>query len=288
MPVSPTGHQRWLPVAMLAGFVLGCVLAGFALAGLIGRDNAPAATALPASTVVAQLPAPNAPAPAAPAPAPTTQPRAIAQFAANDRAHVRADWVAGFYPLYETAAKTFGVNWLLLASVHKQESAFSTSRGVYRGLNFARCCAGPMQFNVTNGKTSTWDRYRDAHKAAPRPASYNNMTSKHPSVYDDFDAIMAAAKLLRDSGASAQLDARAWSAAYDYYGHDLTGTQYADQVLARALRWGRGGFCINCEADAGILARVAGAWGDPLRAALAPPAPPEKKRQPTALAARHR
>lgn len=272
---------------MLAGLVLGGVLMGVALVGLLSRDSAPAGAALPATTVVAQLPAQNAAAPVAATPAATTEPRAIAQFAANDRAHVRAHWVAGFYPLYESAARAYGVNWLLLASVHKQESAFSTSDGIYRGLNFARCCAGPMQFNVTNGKTSTWDRYRDSYKAAPRPASYNHMTARHPSVYDDFDAIMAAAKLLRDSGASARLDASAWSAAYDYYGHDLTGTQYADQVLARALGWGIKGFCINCEADGGVLARVSGAWGEPVRAALQPPPPPEEKRRRKALAARH-
>ncbi|HEX6389665.1 MAG TPA: hypothetical protein VFZ89_09465, partial [Solirubrobacteraceae bacterium] len=276
------------PYAMLAAFVVGGVLAGFALAGLVKQDRSRGLSPLPATTVVAQLPGQDAAAPVAEAPAPVTQQRALARFARNDRAHVRADWVAGFYPLYETAAKAYGVNWLLIASVHKQESAFSTSRGIYRGLNFARCCAGPMQFNVTNGETSTWDRYRHAYKAAPRPASYNHRTAKHPSVYDDFDAIMAAAKLLRDSGATTRLDARAWSAAYDYYGHDLTGTQYADQVLARALGWGIKGFCINCEADGGILARVSGAWGAPVRAALQPPPPPQEKQRPTALAARHR
>ncbi len=57
----------------------------------------------------------------------------------------------GFYPIYATAQSTFGVNWLLLASIHKQESAFSTAPGIYHGLNFAHCCGGPMQFNVTNG-----------------------------------------------------------------------------------------------------------------------------------------
>jgi hypothetical protein len=284
-----------MPAAMLAAFVLGGVLAGFALSGLLRRgDRAAALPAQPATTIVSSLPGRDAPAPVAAAPAPTSQPEALAQFAANDRAHVRAEWVAGFYPIYETAAKAYGVNWLLLASVHKQESAFSTSRGVYRGLNFARCCAGPMQFNVTNGTRSTWDRYRDAFRAAERPATYNHMTDRHPSVYDDFDAVMAAAKLLRDSGASAMLDATAWTAAYDYYGHDLTGTQYADQVLARALGWGRGGFCVNCEADGDMLARVAGAWGEPVRTALAPkptkkPAPrtkPQRRRK--AISARHR
>ena len=57
----------------------------------------------------------------------------------------------GFYPIYATAQRTFGVNWLLLASIHRQESAFSTAPGTYHGLNFAHCCGGPMQFNVTNG-----------------------------------------------------------------------------------------------------------------------------------------
>jgi len=279
---------------MLAALVLGCMLVGFALAGLMRQADSGATAgtlpAPPASTVVAQLPAP-APAQAvsaAPAPAPTTEATDERRFAANARAHVLGSWVAGFYPIYETASKTYGVNWLLLASVHKQESAFSTSAGIYRGLNFARCCAGPMQFNVTNGPVSTWARYRDAHEAAQRPATYNHQTAKHPSVYDDFDAIMAAAKLLRDSGAGATLDASAWIAAYDYYGHDLTGVDYASQVMARALRWGRQGFCINCEADADILARVDAAWGAPVRAALAPPAPEKTKASPKALTARTR
>ena len=33
----------------------------------------------------------------------------------------------GFYPIYATAQRTFGVNWLLLASIHRQETAFSTA-----------------------------------------------------------------------------------------------------------------------------------------------------------------
>ena len=90
-------------------------------------------------------------------------------FVRNEIAHVPAGWVAGYYDLYARAQKTFGVNWLLLASVHRQETAFSTASSTYHGLNFADCCAGPMQFNVTNGPTSTWERYRDAYRAR-RPA----------------------------------------------------------------------------------------------------------------------
>src|SRR6185437_2031093 len=75
--------------------------------------------------------------------------------------HIPRSWIEGFYPIYATAQSTFGVNWLLVASIHMQESAFSTALGTYRGLNFAHCCGGPMQFNVTNGgrrgALSTWE-----------------------------------------------------------------------------------------------------------------------------------
>ena len=160
----------------------------------------------------------------------------------------------GFYPIYATAQRTFGVNWLLLASIHRQESAFSTAPGIYHGLNFAHCCGGPMQFNVTNGRTgipSTWDLVSDSYIYGKRPAHYDHMTAKHPSIYDDFDAIMAAAHLLSADGAEYALDESAWDAAYDYYGHDATGVTYADQVLARAIGWSQHGFCINCGVEPG-------------------------------------
>jgi hypothetical protein len=77
-------------------------------------------------------------------------------------------WMEGFYPIYATAQSTFEINWLLIASIHKQESAFSTAPTTYHGLNFAGCCGGPMQFNVTNGSRSgigsTWDLVSDSYK----------------------------------------------------------------------------------------------------------------------------
>jgi hypothetical protein len=94
------------------------------------------------------------------------------------------------------------------------------------------------------------------------------MTRRHPSIYDDFDAIMAAAHLLAADGASYRLDQSAWDAAYDYYGHDLTGVIYADQVLARAIAWSQHGFCINCGVPRSMIAAVDAAWGAPVRAAL--------------------
>jgi hypothetical protein len=182
--------------------------------------------------------------------------------------HISERWMQGFYPIYATAQKTFGVNWLLLASIHRQESAFSTAPGIYNGLNFAGCCGGPMQFNVTNGPITTWALVSDSYRYGARPASYDHMTAKHPSIYDDFDAIMAAAHLLSADGAGEELNGAAWDAAYDYYGHDLTGVTYADQVLARAIGWSQHGFCINCGLETAMVQAVNAAYGAPVAATL--------------------
>jgi hypothetical protein len=179
--------------------------------------------------------------------------------------------MGGFYPIYATAQSTFGVNWLLLASIHMQESAFSTAPSTYRGLNFAHCCGGPMQFNVTNGPVTTWDLVSNSYRYGSRPASYDHMTATHPSIYDDFDAIMAAAHLLSADGAEYGLDDTAWNAAYDYYGHDATGVLYADQVLARAIDWSQHGFCFNCGVEPSMVQAVHGAYGAPVLLALGSP-----------------
>ena len=184
----------------------------------------------------------------------------------------------GFYPIYAVAQRTFGVNWLLIASIHKQETAFSSDPTTYHGLNFAGCCGGPMQFNVTNGSRagtgSTWDLVSDSYKYGKRPAVYDHMTGTHPSIYDDFDAIMAAAHLLSADGAEYALDGAAWDAAYDYYGHDATGVSYADEVLARAIGWSQHSFCINCGVEAKMVEAVQAAYGAPVLAALEAEAKP--------------
>jgi hypothetical protein len=185
-------------------------------------------------------------------------------------------WMEGFYPIYAMAQGTFGVNWLLLASIHMQESAFSTAPSTYHGLNFAHCCGGPMQFNVTNGRVTTWDLVSGSYRYGARPAGYDHMTATHPSIYDDFDAIMAAAHLLSADGAGYALDGAAWNAAYDYYGHDATGVLYADEVLARAIGWSQHGFCFNCGVDAAMVQAVQGAYGAPVLLALTA-APPRAK-----------
>jgi hypothetical protein len=188
------------------------------------------------------------------------------------QSHISRAWMEGFYPIYATAQSTFGVNWLLIASIHRQESAFSTAAGIYHGLNFAGCCGGPMQFNVTNGPVSTWDLVADSYKYGKRPAHYDHMTSTHPSIYDDFDAIMGAAHLLSGDGAEYALNESAWGAAYDYYGHDAAGVTYADQVLARAISWSQHGFCINCGLEPAMVEAVQAAYGAPVLHLLSPEA----------------
>jgi hypothetical protein len=195
--------------------------------------------------------------------------RDLAVYEAQTSTHIAERWMQGFYPIYAEAQRTFGVNWLLIASIHKQESAFSTAPNTYKGLNFAGCCGGPMQFNVTNGPVTTWALVNDSYVYGGRPPSYDHMTVGHPSIYDDFDAIMAAAHLLSADGAGAALDGSAWNAAYDYYGHDATGVTYADQVLARAISWSQHGFCINCGIPPAMVRAVHAAYGAPVAAAFA-------------------
>jgi hypothetical protein len=128
-----------------------------------------------------------------------------------------------------------------------------------------------MQFNVTNRPVSTWQLVSDSYIYGKRPGAYDHATAAHPSIYDDFDSIMAAAHLLSADGAEYALDGAAWDAAYDYYGHDVTGVSYADEVLARAIGWSQHGFCINCGVDAAMIEAVHAAYGAPVLAALTRP-----------------
>ena len=79
----------------------------------------------------------------------------------------------------------------------------------------SRACPG----SPTAGASGTWARYRDAARGLARPASYPQMagsldgcrdTAPHGCVYDDVDALAAAAAYLHDLGAGPELDARAW------------------------------------------------------------------------------
>src|SRR4051812_23078001 len=273
-PVPQPDQDRWSPLVAGVVFVAGLALLVYALTTGAKHDPAPAglrgqapASGQPALTVVAgPKPAVDEPASAAPP--------------ARPHRATWAEWTGLYRPLYRSGDRAYGVSWLLLAAVHKQETAFSTSEGTYHGLNFAGCCAGPMQFNVTNGKTSTWDRFADAFRAAPRPTVYPHVAARHPSVYDDFDSMMAAARLLAHSGATRALDGRAWQTAYDYYGHDAFGVSYADVVVARARNWASHGFSALSEPSPASVANVHADYGAAAISALAPAPRPAARSKP--------
>ncbi len=97
-----------------------------------------------------------------------------------------ADIPAAYLALYVKAAPTCPkLNWQLLAGIGKVETNHgrSTLPGVHTGINQAHCCAGPMQFNLTNGPPSTWQAY-----------------GRGGNPYDPADAIPAAARKLCANG----------------------------------------------------------------------------------------
>jgi hypothetical protein len=109
-----------------------------------------------------------------------------------------ADIPARYLRLYREAGATYRVPWSVLAAIGKVESDHGRLRlpGVRSGLNRYRdhsgrlrsCCAGPMQFNLTDGPPSTWQRHGRGN------------------VYDPADAIPAAARKLVADGARRDLD----------------------------------------------------------------------------------
>jgi hypothetical protein len=103
-------------------------------------------------------------------------------------AAARVDIPAGYLELYRAAVKRHcpGLSWAILAGVGKVESNHGRAQlpGVRSGLNSAGCCAGPMQFNLTDGPPSTWATYGRG------------------SPYNPADAIPAAARKLCADGAA--------------------------------------------------------------------------------------
>lgn len=183
-----------------------------------------------------------------------------------------------YIPLYKAAADAYGVNWLLLASIHQHETDFSRADADH-GANGCGA-AGPMQFGIVGiapynagapdcgaltgtGAGNTWAHYATATHKIPRddrPTDYplrrdhldacHDVPATTGCVYDDLDAIAAAAAYLHDLGARTELDDRAWTAARRYNG----AAAYADLVLERARGWQQtsptGGDAIALPVDA--------------------------------------
>jgi hypothetical protein len=149
--------------------------------------------------------------------------------------------VMNFGAMYRDAATVFGVNPYLLMAVHEDESDYgrSTLPGVHDGVNLAGCCAGPEQFSIVGGRGGTWAAYSDSFTKAKiqRPADYPNRHEPHPSVYDSFDAIYAAAAYFKALGAGPALDERTYNALLHWTGSPPSSIPYAtkDYLRARVL-----------------------------------------------------
>jgi hypothetical protein len=158
------------------------------------------------------------PAQAAPAPTPAPDQPRLSHAAA-------ADIPPSYLQLYQQAGARYQVPWSVLAAIGKVESDHGRAPlpGVRSGLNRYRdargrlrsCCAGPMQFNLTDGPPSTWQRYGRG------------------SVYDPADAIPAAARKLAADGARRNLDRALYA-----YNHSQA---YVARVKALARRYTGGG-----------------------------------------------
>jgi hypothetical protein len=154
VPSPPTERGAWITAGALGA--LGVLALVAALSGLIGGAGpSSAGVSPPPVPLAAGLPAPGVlRAPGAQhargvgvivgRPSVSEQSADARRFEGSQQALIAARWMEGFYPIYATAQEAFGVNWLLVASIHRQESAFSTAPGTYHGLNFAHCCGGPM------------------------------------------------------------------------------------------------------------------------------------------------
>jgi hypothetical protein len=119
-------------------------------------------------------------------PDPPAKPKAAGQRGASS--YAMSDIPRRYLGLYTDAAETCrGLSWQVLAAIGKIESDHgrSPAPGVRSGVNRFGCCAGPMQFNLTNGPPSTWDTWGTGIRA---------------HVYDPAHAIPAAARKLCGDG----------------------------------------------------------------------------------------
>ncbi|MDQ4040629.1 MAG: transglycosylase SLT domain-containing protein [Actinomycetota bacterium] len=149
----------------------------------------------------------------------------------------RADVPAAYLRLYRAAGKKYGVDWRVLAAIGKNESDHGRSRapGVRSGLNFARCCAGPMQFCTVRSCGNTWGAY-----------AIDGDGDGQMSVYDPADAVPAAARLVaaltRLVGARTDLVLASYNAGPAYAAKHRRVPPYVEtrRYVANGLRYIRG------------------------------------------------
>jgi soluble lytic murein transglycosylase-like protein len=110
---------------------------------------------------------------------------ALAGAPAVDTWPKRADVPPAMERTYKLAGQRFGVDPRLLAAIGLSESRHGRARlrGVFSGINFAGCCAGPAQLCVVRSCGRVWQHYRVDGDGDGRR-----------SVYDRQDAFATAAR----------------------------------------------------------------------------------------------
>jgi hypothetical protein len=146
---------------------------------------------------------------------------------------------------YQAAGTRYSIDWTYLAAIGKIETDHgrSSAAGVRSGVNFAGCCAGPMQFSITGAGGGTWGAYGvDGNGDAKK------------DVYDPADAVAGAGNYLKASGAPGD-----WDKAIFAYNH--ASWYVADVKQQAALYRGEpiadsgGGLSGTSSPDAAALAR---------------------------------
>jgi hypothetical protein len=135
-------------------------------------------------------------------------------------ANALADIPGNYLRLYMAAGERYGIDWAILAGIGSVETDHGRldALGVRSEVNAFGCCAGPMQFNITNGIPTTWDAYK-----------VDGNRDGRFDVYDPADAIPAAARLLVANGAPGD-----YHRAIFAYNH---AEWYVQDVLAKASRY---------------------------------------------------
>jgi CHAP domain len=138
--------------------------------------------------------------------------------------------------LYQRAGARFDIDWSFLASIGAQECNHDGCAGPN-----SSGCAGPMQISYVRGSPCSpgsgptlWERYAvSAH------------SGQAPSVNDPADAILTAARILRQAMSAPPIGgpyAAYRQAACSYYGAcQDAAVSYADEVMARAVQYGFSG-----------------------------------------------
>ena len=123
------------------------------------------------------------------------------------RRHIAKRWMEGFYPIYAIAQRRSASTGCCSPRSTCRRRRSRRRRAPTTGSTSRAAAAGRCSSTSPTGPSTTWDLVSNSYLYGRRPAAYDHVAPKHPSIYDDFDSIMAAAHLLSADGAGYALDA---------------------------------------------------------------------------------